>query len=831
MMALTDLRYVVRIFFKNFLTSLLGVFIFALGLSMSVSMFALVKGMLWSYPDVKNGHLLTHVEWDRPQANVPTGAVLVPDYRAFRDENNSFEQLVGFQFGQVAVNNPEGEAYTTRYSRSFVSENFFQVIQVKPILGRLPTAEDASPDTPSVVAISATVWQEQFGGSPDVIGSSVLLNGMPHIIVAVMPTAFQFPAMEQMWVPTTWAEMDSRQRGAMPRLEVFGILKEGVTVREAHTDLQRIAVQLERDFPATNKNHLLLELKPYNQEFTEIRQQDILHILLTCSLLVLLIACANVSNLVLVRISKRQHELGVRKSLGASRKQLMKIVLLDGLLLAGGGLIFGLLFAFWISRFIWHLMEQTYPFLPYWWNMDLDLGVILFAATLMVVCVILSSLVPAIRATSKQAIDTLKDDTRTSSNLFIGRLAKLLIAVQVTFSTVLLITAISMVLSNNFLNNRKLPYDPENILTTRLQLSLSAGFNNIESVHQFYDNLSEKLTNVRDVERVGFSYNYAGYFPSLRPLEIENNILDREQDRRRISTNIVTKGYFSVYDLQPLSGRLFIETDVESAQHVAIVNRHFVNLFFPDENPIGQRIRVNNPGTASEVQNRSRSSTWTNWMTIVGVVPNVQPEPLPGENFEHYAEIYIPTKQRPSRGLNLLLRSSVNPLSLVEDVRRIIRQEAPLLAPQTDFETIRNVIDRSTGSINITSNIITAFGIAALVMASIGLYALLSFTTVQRQREFGIRVALGASTKKITVLVGRQVFVQVMLGLILGCSIGYFLSGTLQQVFGNTTANLPVKTQAFSFSVALILIPSLIAILVPSVRTAKKAPSVSLRSE
>ncbi len=825
-----DTRFTLRLFYKNTISSFMGVSVFGLGLAMSITMFTMVKGFLWTSPNVRDGGQLVSVEWLKDEANQDFEAdPIITDYEYIKENSKSFKELAAFQFLFWALNNPDGDAYTARYPQAKVSTNFFDIAPVRPILGRLPSKEDIKPGGSNAVAISYSIWQEQYGGAAEVLGATAILNGESYIIVGVLPAGYEFPVMQESWILADWKDVRSRPREKQPSVEMFGILKDGVSTKEAEIELNNLAAQLARLYPETNEHYSRFIIKPYAEEFVGDEMKQVLLILLLCSVLVFLIACANVSNLVLARVSKRQQELAIRSGLGASRIHLMGMVLLDGAVMAVGGLIVGILIALWSSRYLWEVIDGKMPFRPEWWNMDIDMSVMLFAAFMMFMSVLISSLFPALRVVAKQNNALLKDDTRTSSSLFIGRLSKVLISIQVTFSTVLLITALTMVLTSSYVANPKLPYDPEKIMTTRMQMNVKAGFESIESVHNFYDDLIATVSALPNVETAGLSYKFAGFFPARRPFEIFGQEPDRAEDLPKVNTNIINTSYFDVYKAEPVSGRFFSLTDTESTEYVCVVNQHFVKHFFPGENPIGKRIRVKNAGTAQELQNIQRDSPWTEWMTVVGVAPNLQQRPVPGEPIHRYAEIYIPTKQRPSRGMNLLVHAKRDVLDVIEPVRKIVQRKAPLLAPQSEFESVADVLERANSGIQITTNLITVFGVAALFMASIGLYALISFTTQQKIREFGIRMALGASAQAIIKLVFRKNLLQIVIGLILGMAAGVAISSVLKKVFD--AANLPVAVPAFSIAITIVMVASAVAILIPALRAASIEPNKSLKQD
>lgn len=823
---LVNIKLGLRLFFKNVSSSLIGVAIMAVGLGLSITMFALVNGIMFSAPKLQDELELYDIEWLLPEGSQRGNAINVRDLRVFQAQNESFEHLAGYSLGLISFYTEQTDAYAERHIQARVSPEFFDLIQKRPILGRTLTEADAIPGTGSTALISYELWQEQFAKSADVIGSSVQLNGNPHTIVGVMPKEFQFPFSTKIWVANDWSNTDTRPRERVPRLAVIGTLKKGINTRKATSELNTIAAQLATTFPETNQDFLRLDIKPFNEDYIGDNQRTILLFLLLSSLLVLLISSANVSNLMLARVAQRQHELALRRTLGAEKLQIIFHVLLEGGLLVCCGLILGLLLSTWIRELIWNTFENNMLFIPYWWHIDLDWKVYSFAIGLMIVSVVGSSLFPAIRALALQANDILKDDARTGSNLYIGKLSKFLVGIQITFSTVLLITSATMIILTDYIANRELPYDADQILSTRYQANASAGLRSNNSVWSLYENLGQQIRALPGVEGVGFSFNTPAFNPGLRDFILEGEEPDQEEPKQT-AANIVTPGYFAAMDLKPIGGRLLGTTDIESSQPVCVVNQNFVTAYFKNENPVGKRIRINSPGFSGEVQNADRDDLWTDWMTIVGVVPNVYPEPLLNETIEQFAEVYLPHKQRLSRGMTLLVRSKGDVHRWITPIREISAKEAPLLPPMFGMYTLKNRIDRNNIQLHVTSNIILSFGVASLLMAAIGLYALISFTTLQKRREFGIRTALGAQVEAILGNVFRQIAIQMPVGIVLGLAISIFTISLLKQSFN--LPSIPYGFLAYFVGVTLVVSTSCIAVFIPAFKASRINPSEALR--
>ncbi len=828
MTSLNDLRLGLRLATKNFGSTLLAILVMAIGLGSSITMFSYVNGMIWSKPDFPGSSDIVSIEWLRMegQGNFST-QINVRDFRVFYEELQSFEKLAGYQFQNHTLSNPDGTSFPDRYPSASFSSDFFSMVGVQPILGRLPDFDGARPVGDPTMLLSHRLWMEQYGGAEDVIGKVAFLNGNPHTIIGVMPEGFEFPFQQEIWTPSDWSYTDGHPRNRLVTLTVIGTLKPGVSITQARVEMETIAARLAQEFPQTNEHQLRIEIEPYAEEFVGETTYRILMTLMICAILVLLASCANVSNLIIARSSKRQFEFALKSAVGASKKNIMTQVIMDGMLLSLGGCLGGLFLAHWGGKAIWNYIETTFFFKPYWWHNDFEPRVLFFSIGLILITTLISSLAPALRASSGDTVDYLKESSRTSTGVFVGKVAKFLVGLQMAFSGTLLIVAIVMILVVRFFTEQEFPYDPREILTARIQANQSAGLPSADSVYRFYQDMEEKLEAVPGISDVGFSFAFAGIFPGSREFQVEGEVYETPEERTRAGCNIVTTGYFNVYDIEPLQGRLLNDLDVDSTMPVCVVNRTFVQEFMPDGNPIGKRIRINSPGINREVQNVNRANPWTEWTTIVGIIPDLRPPPLPGQNARQNAEMLIPHRQWLSRGMNMLLRGQGDVHQWVETTRRVMFEIAPQTAPVLGVMSVQDFLDRNFVNQRIAANIFTVFGLAALGMAVIGLYGIMSFNTSQKMPEFGIRMALGGTGRNIVSLVYSQIVWWISIGTLVGIGAGYAISNQLKTFM--RVQEFPTGVLAYPTVIILITITSVVAIIIPALRAARRAPYQALR--
>ena len=823
----SNFKFTARLFTNNLSTSLMAVLVLAAGIGISVTMFAFVNGHLWSSPKIADDVGFVSLSWMREgERNRGSTQININDYFDMRAENKSFSQFVAYQWQRYQVFHPK-LPYASTYNGVNVSDNFFNMVGEQPLLGQLPAEQEAKDGKEKIVAIGFDVWQNDFGGDTDILGKSIQLNGKDHRVIAIMPKGFAFPSNQQLWVINDFQWSKSRPRKKQPRVNVLGVLKNGVSEEQALLDLKNIAAALKEKHPESNKNYNRVEMKSFNEQMSGQWLIDTLTMILGFSFLVLAIACINVSNLVMARVAKRQHELAVRKSLGASKSSIFFQVILDALFVSVLGAVFGLIIAHWGTDYIWDVVFTNYgQFIPYWWHVNINSDVILFTLGVTLLSALLSSVIPAFKVLSSNSIDILKDSTRTSSGLAIGRLAKAMVAIQILAATVLLCTALTRIIFIAEQSARELTFEPDNILSARIQAGGNFGFKSVQSVYKFYEELVTRTQAIPGVENVALSFNLPAVFGAVEVFEIDGQaVAQTEEDKIRTSVPIVGGDFFDLVNVKTLQGRVFNSADVEGGQPVAVVNQYFVDKFFPNENPIGKRVRVFEPGNFSEGQNSKRESSYSDWLTIVGVVANFQGENLAvGRTENVLTELYMPFSQWLSRGQFLLVEGQGDVNRYAEDIKRILADIAPLMSMQDRFRTITQVMDRNYVFRKLLRDFMVTFGITALIMAAIGLFGLVSFSTQLKYREFGIRMALGASAKKVLLLVLNQNKWQILFGILIGGCAAYAADKLIvsitaspemgEKIMAYTAISLPI-------GVLSVLLVTMFATVIPAWKATK----------
>ena len=831
----SNIKFTARLFVNNLSTSVMAVLVLAAGIGISVTMFALVNGFLWSSPNVSKTTDILHLEWlnETGARNVPE-KININDYFEMRAENHSFSELVAYQWQEFQIDHPK-QRYATLYYGINVTDNFFSLFDVQPLLGELPLQLNVKQQEKNIV-ISFDVWQQEFSASPDILGKLIQLNGRPHRVAAIMPQGFVFPVNQHLWVVNDFEWLKNRSRINHGSVEVLGVLTPNASIEQAEFEFNKIAEQLKKRFPESNEHLTRVDIKDFKDEMAGKWLIDTLTMVLIFSFLVLAIACINVSNLVMARVAIRQHELAIRKSLGANKTSIFSQVMLDALFISSLGALIGLLIAHWGARYIWDSIYTAYgQFIPYWWHINIDIDVVVFTVLITMLCAVLSSVWPAVKVLLNNTSDILKDNSRTSSGLAISQFAKLMVALQILTATVLLCTALTRIMITANETARELTFDPDKVLIARIQAGGKAGLKTTKSVYQFYQEFVARIQALPGVNHVALSFNLPAVASSVKTFEIEGRAASTEQEKIRTSVPIVGHDYFDLLNVKTLQGRTFQATDIEGNQPVAVVNQYFVDKYFPNQSPLGQRVRVLEPGNFREGQNSARESAYSDWLTIVGVVSNYQGGNLAlSQGEQALTEVYMPYKQWLSRGQWLLVKGKGDVNRYGKEIKKILANVAPLMSVRDGYSTITKQLNRDFVFEKLLRNIMVIFGVTALLMAAIGLYGLVSFATQLKYREFGIRMALGASAKQVLLLVVAQNKWQISLGVSLGSCAAYATNNVMISVMAAPDAAASIMKYgviALPIGVLLVIIVTTFATLVPAWKATKVPPNSALRSE
>ncbi len=793
--------------------SALIVVIMAIGLGISITMFSFAKGILWNRIDIDPEDTLAHVSWI--PINNQGRSIHVHDYMAIRDGNQSFAKMAAFFFDSPSFNYPAGGGIVKTYDSAAVTPNFFNVIQQRPLHGRLFMPDDVAAGAERAIIISHEVWHEQFNGEQKAFEAAITCNGIPSRVVGIMPAGFAFPGSTQVWWATEFDWLKERDRGTGLAMQVIGKLKPGIAYEQAELDINRIASQLAQEFPQSNKDKTRVEVMSFRKNMHGQFLQRMLLALLAGGALVLLVTCANVSNLMMAHSARKSFELATRNALGASKLHIVSHVMVGGFILIGLGMIGGLVIADFGTIYIWQILGNFS--LPYWWNVEVDTATVITALVAMLLAGVVAMLLPVMQATRKDSYELLRDDSRTSTGVAFGALSRILVGFQITIATTLMIAALFNYITQANQNKRDFSYDMDEIVSALVWFNRSAGFQEEESVFAYRRNLEQRLKSQGAASVSLTSGETLGLYGANRSFEIAGESYDRIEDKPTSRTLSVTTEYFDTYELGPVeSGRLLSLRDTKDSKPVAVVNRAFVEAYFPGKNPVGMEIRIHEPG-----------GQMSDWTTIVGVCQNVVNDPAPGESISDIAFIYRPLRQSFQRGLQIIARADSNGHQLITPFAKAMTDLNPDMPSKRDIRT--NTDNREFYDLfpNLLVKLFGAFGIASFVVAGIGLYGVVSFSTAQRTREFGVRMALGALRGDILKSVAKKGALETIIGLLLGSAAGYAVILLLNSFFNNGSMASPVST--YLIVIPLILLALIIAMLNPVLRALRLDPNKALR--
>jgi predicted permease len=804
---MTDIRYALRMLVKHPAVSGLAVGALALGIGLTAIMFSIVYGALMRGLPFENGDRIVSVQRANPSIGAESMGVSIHDYQDWREQQTSFEYLAALYSGTVNVrwsNEPE------RYDGSFVTANTFDALGVSAFVGRTFTEDEDEPGAPATVILSYDLWMERFDGDRSALGQAVKVNGEQAEIVGVMPEGFAFPNRQDLWVPLRMNALEiPRNEGTW--LSVFGALAEDRTLDAAALEFAGIGRRLAEAYPETNGG-----VSPVMQSYVEqsigSEAVALLYTMLGAVSLVLLIACANVANLLLARAAQRTREVGVRTALGASRWRVVTQLVVEALALALVAAAIGTGIA-WVGVGIFdRAVAPIDP--PSFMEFTVDAPILLFIVGIATVAAIVAGGIPALKASGMDVGEVLKDESRGSSGLRIGRLSRILVVGEVAMSVGLLVAAGLMTKSITTLRNFDYGFDTQQLFTTRMGL-FEADFPDVERRRAFYDQLEDRVREIPGVRAAALGTVLPGGWGSGRSnVTIEGESYAENRDYPFARSGQVSPGYFEAVGVELVDGRDFNGMDDVSTEPVAIVNQSFAQTHFAGESALGRRFQV------------GRGDPDAAWLTIVGIAPDLYMEGVGNQDGEP-AGYYRPIAQSDAQFMSVLARGPAEPLTLTEPVRQAVmavHSDTPVYYSAPLIERI----EENTWFYNVFGTLFMVFGGVALFLAAVGLYGVMSFSVARRTSEVGIRMALGASRGQVLSLILRQGGQQLALGLGLGLALAVLASRAISMALFEVSPNDPT---VFLTIVVILGLTGVAATLVPARRATHADPASALRYE
>jgi predicted permease len=715
-----------------------------------------------------------------------------------------------------------------------VTEHFLRILGVSPMMGRDFTAEDNKPGAGKVAIIGYGIWQRDFGGDPEIVGRSVRINGKAATVIGVMPQGFAFPTNEELWIPL-YSEFPPRPRTDQNAISpaVLGLLKKDVSLDQANAEATTFAMRFAAAYPETNKRFNTGQVQRLLDAFTPRPLRGTLWTMLGFCAGVLLISCMNVMNMQFARATLRAKELAVRSSLGATRMRLVRQMLTESLLIAGLGTAAGILLAYgsidWLSATVRNLENPP----PSWITFDVDGPVLLFTVLAMIAAAVLSGLLPALMSSRAQAVDVLRDGGRGYTSRAVGLVARSLVVFQIVVTCVLLVGSLLQLRSITAQQTIDYGYDTGALISARMGL-MDGDYPTAASRKAFFERLLQQFENSAEFEAVALTNRFRMVFSGNTRIEVEGRAYSQPEDRPQANFEQVTGKFFTITGQRLLEGRTFGTDDLDERQPVAIVNAAFAKKHFGNESAVGRRFRTangNNPAQDGP------------WRTIVGVVSTIRmlgPFNLPGVDesgfyVPFFASAVGPLQKEPFAAQFATIvakpRGGQRAEAMATPLRREVAEADPNL-PLYFVGTPKVQLDGFVAQNRIIATMFSIFGLVAMVLASVGIYGVMSFSVNQRQKEFGVRMALGAHSARILQMVLRQGVAQLALGLIVGLGLAFGLATLagegIQNVLFGVTGRDPLT---YSVVAALVTTVSLAATLVPARRATRVDPMVALRAE
>ena len=805
---LGDLSSGVRMLFRYPTLSLGAILTLGVGIGLSTTVFCIVNGGLFKGLPFPNADRIVAVFSSNAAQGQPLLPIAVHDLVIHQGRQTSFDAIGSYASAPFNLSLEEGRP--ERFQGGQLSLDAFKALGVQPILGRGFQAGDDQPGAADVVLLGHDLWRERYGSAANIVGKTIRANGTQLTVIGVMPPRFAFPIREALWVPLRVDPL-ATARGQGPRYPVVGLLKPGVSPEQATAQLTTIAAQIEREFPETNRG-IGAGAIPYTETLFRPEIYAMLFTMLGAGIGVLLIACVNVSNLLVARASLRRREVAVRMALGAARGRIIRQHLTEVFVLASAGALIGMLLSVFGVRWFIATLSANPP--PFWITFELDHRIMFFVLGLLVLSSLFAGGLPALQSARVGAGAALKDDSRSSTSGRFGRFSSALVVAELAVSCGLLVAAGLMIKSVVQLRTVPMPFAIESVLTARVDLPRADYPDSAASI-RFFEQLLPRLREVPGVEAATLSDGLPGAGNGSIPIQIAGKAYSQDSDYPLAREGIVTPGYFDTFQTRVLSGREFSTSNNAAGQPVAIVNESFARVHFAGQDPLGRQFSRIRPGKKEP------------WLTVIGLVPDLLMEGI-GNNGASPIGYYIPIAQSDvANGVRIAVRTRGDAASLTPLLRSAVTSLDPNLAIY-DVSAMRSVIERQTWFYTTFGTFFMIFGICALLLAATGLYGVMSFAVTQRTREMGVRSALGATSAQLVALIMRRSVVQLVVGVVLGLSLALAASGALRPLLYRVD---PRDGAVFAGVVLLLAVVSLTASLIPARRVARIDPVKALATE
>ncbi len=798
-----DARLSLRSLARSPAFTIVAVVCLALGIAATASIFTVVRGALVRPLPYRDSERLVSIYTALPDRQERGVNISYHDYYAWRTGNTTLQDVGMWTWSSLTVT---GSDDAERIDAAQVTANLFPILGIAPMLGRTFLEEEEVPGT-RVIMLGHGLWQRRYGGDRNIVGKTIRVNAVEHTVVGVMPPGFAFPEIGQAWRPLP----NDLQNDPGNRFYAgaIGRVKDGIPLATVASDLESIMRRKEQQLPNDYKGWSADVVSLRDDLVGDLRRP--LLIFMGAVAMVLLIVCANVASLLLARGAAREREIGVRAALGAGRARLFTHVLLESLLLALAGGVLGAL----LTPLGVRLFALAYPRnIPFYIALDFDAWIIVFVAGLVAMSAVLMGLIPSFRATAVDVGSALREGGRSgASGSRMSRVRGLLVVSEVALSVVLLVGALLLIRSYGTLSSTDLGFSDSRILAVRVALP-AAEYTQRAKRRVYWERAYQRLAAIPGVEMVGSADGipFSGWNVQAW-MSIAGRASTSPNGELDVHYQNVSPDYLKAIGTRIIAGRGLTSADRDSLNLVGVINETLARKGFAGVDPIGQRIRWG-----------GADSQWP-WITIVGVVSDFRhwrlPEPM-------HPAIYLPQLATPSLAQTLVLRTSVpNPRSVEPDVRAALR-ELDREAPAFGVETFEEAVAASLWRQRLQGNVLGIFAIMALTLASLGVYGVIAHSVVQRTREFGVRIALGATRRDVATMILRQGSRLAFIGVTIGLVVAFALRGVVKQLLYGIR---PADPLTFTAVPVVLVLVALLASLIPAMRATRVDPAVAMRAE
>jgi len=800
---LGDLRLSFRALARSPGFTIVAVMMLALGIGVNAAVFTLTNAILFKgFPLVNRNDRIVYISGNGC-------CVSYPDFQDYRAQAKSFEGMAIVHGVAKILSDQSG--FPAKYDATEISADTFKLAGQRPILGRDFTPSDETPGAQPVAILSHGFWQRRFGGDPAIVGQTVRMNGIPAIIIGVMPEGFSFPQTTDLWVPLV-PTPSVLKRENRDTWFAFGRLADGVTIETARAEIQTIAARIAAAYPLTNQD-FVPRIQNFHEFFMGPNAVMLYGSMWGAVGFVLLIACANLANLLLARAIGRSREVSVRIALGAGRWRIVRQLLIESVTLSSLGGLFG----WWIAKWGVRAYQLAMASKASWMILDysMDHRVLGYLIVISIGTGLLFGLAPAARLSKLDVNSMLKDGTRGATGGGRGKhLSTLLVTGEMALAVVLLAGAGVMIRSFLKIYSADVGVKTQNVLIGELGLPADK-YPNAGARISFFDHLKTRLESMPGVESVAIAERLPTSGSRQIPYELAGAPPIDEQRRPKLSAVVIGPLYFQTLGAAILSGRDFNDFDRASSMPVALVNQRFASQYWPGEDPLGTRLRFFNGKTPEP------------WLTVVGVASNIVQNDTTRQQFDPL--VYMPYRQRPQAGMWTFVRTRVPPSSLGTAFRREVQaldSDLPIYGPFAMTDRLQMYGGYWDG--RFYGILFLIFAAMALLLASIGLYAVIAHSVSHRTQEIGIRMAVGATARDILKLVFRQGMLPLGTGLILGLAASFAVNRVLKSELVQVSPTVPLTL--FIASATLVLAATL-GCLIPARRAMRVDPVVALRHE